>query len=161
MSGSLVHLPFEPVLFAYSKTAKWEGTGDKHWTAGLCAMTSSYYWTHWVNSSSMLDRPLFVTTFCINVTHVFWHIYEIPMVKEQGSMNLIPFPASCMYKSCWQQARQCLAFFFGLYWKSMSTIYLACPIRATVISGSFKMLARIWLLLPPGNRASAYVAPWC
>ena len=36
----------------------------------------------------------------------------------------------------------------------------ACPIRETVISWSFKMLARIWLLLAPGNRASAYVAPW-
>ena len=36
---------------------------------------------------------------------------------------------------------------------------LACPIRATVISWSFIMLARIWLLLAPGNRASAYVAP--
>ena len=38
----------------------------------------------------------------------------------------------------------------------MSTL-LACPIRATVISWSFKML--IWLLLAPDNRASAYVAP--
>ena len=32
---------------------------------------------------------------------------------------------------------------------------LACPIWATVTFGSFKMLARIWLLLVPGNRSSA------
>ena len=37
---------------------------------------------------------------------------------------------------------------------------LACPIQATVISWSFKMPAWIWLLLAPGNRASAYVALW-
>ena len=37
--------------------------------------------------------------------------------------------------------------------------FLAGPIRATVISWSFKMLAQIRLLLAPGNRASAYVAP--
>ena len=33
---------------------------------------------------------------------------------------------------------------------------LACPIRATVISWSFKMLTRIWLLHAPDNQASAY-----
>ena len=48
-----------------------------------------------------------------------------------------------------------------LYWKSyVHNTLPACPIRATVISWSFKMLARIRLLLAPGNRASAYVAPW-
>ena len=37
--------------------------------------------------------------------------------------------------------------------------FLACPIWVTVISWPFKMLARIWLLLAPGNWASVYVAP--
>ena len=42
----------------------------------------------------------------------------------------------------------------------MSTNTLqACSIQATVISWSFRMLVRIWLLLAPGNWASAYVAP--
>ena len=36
---------------------------------------------------------------------------------------------------------------------------VACPIWATLISWSFKMFVRIWLLLALGNRASAYVAP--
>ena len=48
-----------------------------------------------------------------------------------------------------------------LYWKVyVHNILLACKVRATVISWSFKMLARIWHLLAPGNQASAYVAPW-
>ena len=34
------------------------------------------------------------------------------------------------------------------------------PDSAAVISWSFEMLARIWLLLAPGSQASAYVAPW-
>ena len=34
------------------------------------------------------------------------------------------------------------------------------PIWASVTSWSFKMLARIWLLLAPGNLASVYVVPW-
>ena len=38
-------------------------------------------------------------------------------------------------------------------------ILLACPIRE-LISWSFKLLARIWRLLAPGNGASVYVAPW-
>ena len=47
---------------------------------------------------------------------------------------------------------------YFLYWKLLYVQNtLACPIRATVINWSFKMLARIWLLLAPGNRASAYV----
>ena len=42
----------------------------------------------------------------------------------------------------------------------MSIIQIvACPIQATVISLSFQRLARMWFLLAPGNRASAYVAP--
>ena len=53
---------------------------------------------------------LFVTTFCINVTHkVLTHTSELPMVKEQGLVNLIPFPASCLYEYCGQQARPRLA----------------------------------------------------
>ena len=40
---------------------------------------------------------LFVTTYCINVTHkVLTYTSELPMVKEQGLVNLIPFPASCL-----------------------------------------------------------------
>ena len=61
-----------------------------------------------------------------------------------------------------------------LYWKSyIHNTLLACPIWATVISWSFKLLARIWLLLARiwlllariwlllalGKWASAYVAP--
>ena len=42
----------------------------------------------------------------------------------------------------------------------MSTTLLACPILATVLSSSFKMFARIWLLLALGKQASAYGAPW-
>ena len=41
----------------------------------------------------------------------------------------------------------------------MSTIYF-WPIRVTVISWSFQMLAWMWLLHAPGNWASAYVAPY-
>ena len=41
---------------------------------------------------------LFVTTFCILLTHkVLAYTSELPMVKEQGSVNLIPFPASAAY----------------------------------------------------------------
>ena len=48
-----------------------------------------------------------------------------------------------------------------LFLKAICPQYpVACPIRATIISWSLEMLARIWLLLAPGNRASAYVAPW-
>ena len=36
---------------------------------------------------------------------------------------------------------------------------LACPIRASIFCRCSKMLARFQLLLAPGNRASAYVAP--
>ena len=36
----------------------------------------------------------------------------------------------------------------------------ACPIRASIFCRCSKMLARFQLLLAPGNRASAYVAPW-
>ena len=35
----------------------------------------------------------------------------------------------------------------------------ACPIRASIFCRCSKMLARFQLLLAPGNRASAYVAP--
>ena len=40
------------------------------------------------------------------------------MIKEQGSVNLIPFPASCLYESCGQQARPrlALALFFSSIW---------------------------------------------
>ena len=49
---------------------------------------------------------------------------------------------------------------YSLYWKSyVHNTLLFCPIRATVFYWSFKMLARLWLLLATGNRASAYVAP--
>ena len=45
-------------------------------------------------------------------------------------------------------------------WKSyIHNTILACPIWATVISWSFKMPARIWLLLARGKWASACLAP--
>ena len=47
-----------------------------------------------------------------------------------------------------------------MYWKSyVYNTLLAYLIRETVIFWSFKMLARIWLLLALRNQASAYVAP--
>ena len=49
---------------------------------------------------------LFVTTCCINVTHkVMIHTSELPMVKEQELVNLIPFPARGLYEYRGQQAR--------------------------------------------------------
>ena len=48
---------------------------------------------------------------------------------------------------------------YFLYWKLyVHNTLLACPIRATFISWSSKMLAQIWLLLALGIRATAYVA---
>ena len=37
------------------------------------------------------------------------HFKELPIIKEQGSVNLNPFPASCLYESRGQQARPRLA----------------------------------------------------
>ena len=56
---------------------------------------------------------------------------------------------------------------FSWYWRVIYvkivkfTLYIfACPIRATILSCYSKILARFWLSLAPGHRASAYVAPW-
>ena len=58
----------------------------------------------------MACNYLFVTTFCINVTHtVLTYTSELSMVKAQGLVNLIQFPASCLYECCGQQARPRLA----------------------------------------------------
>ena len=37
------------------------------------------------------------------------HFKELPIIKEQWSVNLNPFPASCLYESRGQQARPRLA----------------------------------------------------
>ena len=80
---------------------------------------------------------LFVTTFCINVTHKVL-TSELPIVKEQGSVNLIPFPASCLYESCGQQARPRVA--LALY---------VCVIHYSVITT--KVAYTFTLIVPKGN----------
>ena len=54
-------------------------------------------------------------------------------------------------------------FVFGVFYVVKLRLALeivACPIRASIFCRCSKMLARFQLLLAPGNRASAYVAPW-
>ena len=59
---------------------------------------------HWLHVFNLWSLP-FVFKW-LNVTHnVLTYILELPIVKEQGSVNLTPFPASCLYES---QARLAL-----------------------------------------------------
>ena len=55
-----------------------------------------------------------------------------------------------------------LVIFFGIVCgdTKLALEISACPIRASNFCWCSKMLARFQLLLAPGNRASAYVAPW-
>ena len=62
---------------------------------------------------------LCVTTYCIYATYkVLTYTSELPMVKEQGLVNLIPFPASYLYECFGQQERPRLA--LALFMKMIS-----------------------------------------